>query len=105
MLINCIQYIMYSVIFPGDHPELQFESGNSHGGNYPCMCGAHVKRFNDLAYLFNRNIQSLEERRLKVNLVMLVKGSIIIFVTYKFLPQQLSDVCIHVRFTYILCEN
>ncbi|XP_066925550.1 uncharacterized protein [Clytia hemisphaerica] len=53
--------------FIGDHPELQFESGNSQGGNYPCVCGCHSGKFGNTAYAFKNNfVKSLDERRTKL---------------------------------------
>ena len=62
-----ICFLIHNVRFtPGDHPELQFESGNSIGGSYPCVCGCHVEKFHDIASMFKHQSTSLEERRAKV---------------------------------------
>ena len=53
----------------GDHPELQFEAGNSMGGNYPCTCGCLVSKFGDFAAMCACKSLSLEERRQKVDIV------------------------------------
>ena len=57
-------FFMFNII--GDHPELQFESGNQIGGTFPCMCGANVNRFNDFAFSSQHTLISLEQRRKKV---------------------------------------
>ena len=59
-----VRYIFY--VFLGDHPELEFESGNAHGGTYPCTCGCSVDDFNDLAAMYKCKAMSLEDRRKKV---------------------------------------
>ena len=57
----------FSFITPGDHPELEFEAGNSIGGTFPCECGCDSERFGDTTYVFKTSsIQSLEDRRKKV---------------------------------------
>ena len=63
--INFIILCIYTIV--GDHPELQFESGNQIGGTYPCICGANIRRFYDLLYCFqNSSFKTLEARRQKV---------------------------------------
>jgi hypothetical protein len=61
--IYCIRLFLI-----GDHPEIQFESGNLEGGNYPCPCGCKVTRFTDIAHVFRSRLISPEERRKKVRL-------------------------------------
>ena len=62
-----IHYIYIYTLFSGDHPEIQYLSGNLHGGNYPCICGSKKSRFTDVPHFFCAQIISLEERRRKVN--------------------------------------
>ncbi|CAH1264059.1 Hypp2835 [Branchiostoma lanceolatum] len=38
--------------FKGDLPAREFEAGQQRGGHYPCSCGAHVSRFDDIEYTF-----------------------------------------------------
>ncbi|XP_066924658.1 uncharacterized protein [Clytia hemisphaerica] len=52
--------------FQGDHPELQFESGNSIGGNYPCHCGCPKFEFNNPGKGYKYKLTSLEWRREKL---------------------------------------
>lgn len=52
--------------FHGDHPEIQFESGNLHGGNFPCLCGCKAKNFTNLENVYTHKILSQEQRRQKV---------------------------------------
>lgn len=60
-------YIIYNKKYLiGDHPELQSESGNSQGGDFPCMCRCPVNQFNNLNYTLSQNIMTLEQRRQKV---------------------------------------
>lgn len=54
----------------GDHPEIQFESGNLHGGHFPCLCGCNAKDFADLENVYTHKILSQEERRQKVILIL-----------------------------------
>ena len=49
--------------FHGDGPERQFESGNNHGGRYPCLCGSPVHMFSNLRYVYRQKIRSPEEYR------------------------------------------
>ena len=49
--------------FIGDHPEIQFEAGNSQGGHYPCLCGTHVSKFSDLEVSSRCRIIGPEKRR------------------------------------------
>lgn len=69
--MNFIEYLFLIILklkyFLGDHPEIQSESGNSQGGNYPCNCGCHVSQFSNLHEVYSRHIDSLEERRRVVN--------------------------------------
>ena len=61
-----MKFSSFLLFIIGDHPELQFESGNQIGGTYPCMCGANGKRFHDFARSTQHALISLEERREKV---------------------------------------
>ena len=54
----------------GDHPEIQSESGNSQGGNFPCMCGCPVKGFRNLQHSLSSSIKSLEARRQEVTILI-----------------------------------
>ena len=50
--------------FHGDHPAQQFEAGNNHGGNYPCVsCSTHKTQFDDLSYSFRQPAIALEDRQ------------------------------------------
>ena len=49
--------------FNGDHPELQSESGQQIGGNYPCNgCEVPASEFKNLAKGFDGHYRSIEER-------------------------------------------
>ena len=57
--------------FHGDHPEQQFESGNKHGGHFPCPCGCPVAKFKDIRFSLRRKLNSLEQTRVKVKTIIL----------------------------------
>ena len=48
--------------FKGDHPEIQFEAGNSQGGTFPCLCGLSKGHFNDLESVFRSSLVGMETR-------------------------------------------
>ena len=50
----------------GDHPEIQYESGNAIGGSYPCTCGVKLDSFKVLAATLGQRLKSLENRRERV---------------------------------------
>ena len=50
-------------LFKGDHPEIQFEAGNSQGGTYKCLCGLEKSKFNDLEATLRSQIIDLDARR------------------------------------------
>lgn len=50
--------------FHGDGPAAQFEAGHKQGGSYCCIgCGAHSRRFADIAYCYRAQKLSLQERQ------------------------------------------
>ena len=50
-------------VFSGDGPARQFESGQQRGGNYSCVCGAHVDMHQNLEFCWRLPTLSLEDRR------------------------------------------
>ena len=50
----------------GDHPEIQYESGNAIGGSYPCICGVKLDSFKKLSITLGQRLKSLECRREQV---------------------------------------
>ena len=72
-------YYLFETIFLivlGDHPEIQSESGNNQGGNYPCNCGVHIDDFSDLFAVYSSRIGSLEERRAYVRFIKILMSHI-----------------------------
>ncbi|XP_057308110.1 uncharacterized protein LOC130645997 [Hydractinia symbiolongicarpus] len=66
LIVNDKKVVDVIRFFHGDHPEIQYESGNSHGENFPCLCGCKKSRFTDIAHVYSNKIVSLEQRRKKV---------------------------------------
>ena len=50
-------------MFKGDHPEIQYEAGNSQGGHFPCLCGLEKSKFNDLETVLRSEIIDLNSRK------------------------------------------
>ena len=45
--------------FQGDHPEIQFESGNQQGGHFPCLCGVKIDQFSNLNTILRSEVRDL----------------------------------------------
>ena len=67
--VDGVSYADYFRFFSGDHPEQEFEAGQSEGGNYPCVnCDASAHKFDDFVHCARSTHRTLNQRVHRVSI-------------------------------------
>lgn len=87
--VTNIQYKDRLRFFRGDHPEQQFEAGQTVGGKFPCVnCTSNAGLFDYPAHCFRAQHRSLQDRRNQVRIVVFSSSYSISIINIKICIKQ-----------------